>query len=245
VPALRLETLPLPVVFVATTLGFLAIYFGLGAGAWLLTTRVLPARGAGRPLADRPLVPGQIAGEIRASLISILIFGGFGVLTAVGARAGLWTVLPSRSAAGVTAELALLVVWNDVHFYVIHRLLHTRWLYQHVHREHHRAIRPTPFSTYAMHPVEATLLGSVMVCVAPLHAFSLPTLVVFPLVSLVFNNIGHTNYDLAPAASRWNPLAGSRRHEAHHRLVHGNYGFLLPLLDVTLRTELLPTEGAG
>jgi sterol desaturase/sphingolipid hydroxylase (fatty acid hydroxylase superfamily) len=238
VPALRLEALPLPVVFAATTLGFLAIYFGLGGAAWLLTTRILPRRGVGRPLADRPLASGQIAGELRASLISILIFGGFGVLTAVGARAHLWTVVPLRSAAGVAAELAVLVLWNDVHFYAIHRLLHTRWLYQHVHREHHRAIRPTPFSTYAMHPVEATLLGSVMVCVAPFHAFSLPTLVVFPLVSLVFNNIGHTNYDLALASSRWNPLAGSRRHEGHHRLVHGNYGFLLPLLDMTLGTEL-------
>jgi len=82
------------------------------------------------------------------------------------------------------------VLWNDVHFYAIHRLLHGRWLFQHIHREHHRAIRPTPFSTYAMHPIEALLLGSVMVLVQPFHAFSLPTLLLFPLVSLAMNNLG-------------------------------------------------------
>jgi sterol desaturase/sphingolipid hydroxylase (fatty acid hydroxylase superfamily) len=65
-----------------------------------------------------------------------------------------------------------------------------------------------------------------------------PTLVLFPLVSLTLNTLGHLNHDLAPAAGRWHPLAGSRRHERHHRLVHGNYGFLLPLLDIALETEL-------
>ena len=170
--------------------------------------------------------------------MSIAIFGGYGVVTALGARAGLWTVVPLRSPGGVALEIAFLVLWNDVHFYAIHRLLHGRWLFQHIHREHHRAIRPTPFSTYAMHPVEAALLGSVMVLVQPFHAFSLPTLLLFPLVSLAMNNLGHMNYDLVPRRGIWHPLAATRRHERHHRHVTGNYGFLLPVLDRWLGTDI-------
>ena len=235
---LRLEALPLWLVFLATTSGFLAMYLGLGSISTLLVSRVCPRLGLGRTLSDRPLAPGQLGRELRDSLVSILIFGGYGLVTALGARAGLWHVASWRSPGGVALELAFLVLWNDVHFYVIHRALHTRWLFQHVHREHHRAIRPTPFSTYAMHPLEATLLGSVIVFVLPFHAFSLPTLVLFPLVSLTLNNVGHLNHDLVPRAGVWHPLAGSRRHERHHREVRGNYGFLLPALDRWLRTEI-------
>jgi sterol desaturase/sphingolipid hydroxylase (fatty acid hydroxylase superfamily) len=149
-------------------------------------------------------------------------------------------VVPLRSAGGVALELVFLVLWNDVHFYAVHRLLHARWLFQRVHREHHRAIRPTPFSTYAMHPIEAALLGSVMVMVQPFHAFSVPTLLLFPLVSLLMNNLGHMNWDLVPGRSVWHPLAATRRHERHHRHVTGNYGFLLPVLDRWLGTDIRP-----
>jgi lathosterol oxidase len=241
---LRLETVSLAVVFAATTLGFLLMYFGLGTTTHVLVTRVLPARGLGRPLSDRPLAPGQVGREMRQSLVSIVIFGGFGVLTSVGVRAGWWSVVPWRSPVAVALELGALLLWNDVHFYVLHRLLHTKAFFQRFHREHHRAIRPTPFSTYAMHPLEAVLLGSVMVLVQPFHAFALPTLVLFPLLSLILNNVGHANYDFVPRGSVWHPLAGARRHEAHHRVVRGNYGFLLPALDRGFATAL-PEDAAA
>lgn len=235
---LRLETVPLGIVFGITTVGFFLLYFGLGATTHLLVTRVFPARGIGRPLSNRSLAPGQIRHEMRQSLSSIFMFGGFGVLTAVGARAGWWSVVPWRSAVGVFLEVAFLMVWNDIHFYVVHRLLHTKWLFQHFHRQHHRAIRPTSFSTYAMHPFESFLLGTVMVVVQPFHAFSLLALMLFPWLSIALNNIGHSNYDFVPGAHTWHPLAGARRHEAHHRVVHGNYGFLLPALDRVFATAL-------
>jgi len=244
-----LETVPLVVVFAATTAGFFLLYFGLGAATHLLVTRVLPAHAIGRRLSDRPLVPGQIRHEMHQSLWSIFMFGGFGVLTAVGARAGWWSVVPWRSPEGVVLEVGFLLLWNDFHFYVVHRLLHTRWLFQRYHREHHRAIRPTSFSTYAMHPLESFLLGTVMVIVQPFHAFSLPAIVLFPLLSITLNNIGHSNYDFAPGGGRWHPLAGARRHEAHHRVVHGNYGFLLPVLDrwfgTALPESMATAAGAG
>jgi sterol desaturase/sphingolipid hydroxylase (fatty acid hydroxylase superfamily) len=235
---LHIEALPLGAIFAATTVGFSLLYFGLGAATHVLVTRVLPARGVGRPISDRPLAAGQIGREMRESLWSIVIFGGFGVLTAAGVRARWWDVVLWRSPLGIAAEVGFLVLWNDVHFYIIHRILHTRWLFQRFHRAHHRAIRPTSFSTYAMHPVEAFLLGTVMVVVQPFHDFSLPAILIFPFLSMMLNNIGHANYDFSPSVGLWHPLAGARRHEAHHHHVHGNYGFLLPALDRWLATEI-------
>ena len=54
---------------------FGGIYLLLGAATWLLTQRVLPALGVGRPLDPRPLGPGQLRREFLQSGLSVLIFG--------------------------------------------------------------------------------------------------------------------------------------------------------------------------
>jgi sterol desaturase/sphingolipid hydroxylase (fatty acid hydroxylase superfamily) len=218
--------------------GFLAIYLGFGGLTWLATTRLFPRLGWGRPLPSPPAIaPGQLGREIRLSLVSIALFGGWSVASVAAERAGWVSIAWQTNWARVPLELAGLVLWNDLHFFAIHRLLHTRWLFKHVHREHHRALRPTPLSSYAMHPVEAALLGSVMFVVMPVVTLSLGTLLLFPMVSLALNNLGHMSYDLVPARSDWHPLASSRRHALHHSRVAVNYGFLLPVLDRLLGTD--------
>ena len=42
----------------------------------------------------------------------------------------------------------------------------------------------------------------------------------------------------SPRRGGWHPLASARRHERHHRHVTGNYGFLLPVLDRWLGTDI-------
>ena len=84
--------------------------------------------------------------------MSIALFGGWSVVSVAAERAGWVSIAWQTRWARVPLELVGLVLWNDLHFFAIHRLLHTRWLFKHVHREHHRALRPTPLSTYAMHP---------------------------------------------------------------------------------------------
>jgi lathosterol oxidase len=229
---------PLWAVFAFGTFGFLAIYLGFGAATWLATTRLFPALGWGRALARPELAAGQIGREVRASLSSIVLFGGSGVLTVLAERRGLVTIHWQTRWARVPLELGVLVLWNDLHFFLIHRALHTRWLFRRFHRDHHRSLRATPFSTYAMHPVEAFLLGSVMLCLMPLFDLSVATLLLFPMVSLALNNLGHMSYDLCPGRSDWHPLAATRRHALHHSRVAGNYGFLLPVLDWALGTRL-------
>jgi lathosterol oxidase len=232
------RTLPLWAVFAVSSAGFLAIYLGFGGLTWLAITRLFPRLGWGRPLPSPPAIaPGQLGREIRQSLVSIALFGGWSVASVAAERAGWVAIAWQTSWARVPLELAGLVLWNDLHFFAIHRLLHTRWLFKQVHREHHRALRPTPLSTYAMHPVEAALLGSVMFLVMPFVTFSLGTLLLFPMVSLALNNLGHMSYDLVPGRSDWHPLASARRHALHHSRVAVNYGFLLPVLDRLFGTD--------
>jgi Delta7-sterol 5-desaturase len=117
--------------------------------------------GRGRLLDPRSVPAGQVAREWRQSAMSILIFGtgivipwGFVVL-------GWSTVHDANPPLRVLLELLALLVWNDIHFYAVHRTLHHPRLLHRVHAAHHQSVVTTPWSTYAFHPVEALLLGSV------------------------------------------------------------------------------------
>jgi sterol desaturase/sphingolipid hydroxylase (fatty acid hydroxylase superfamily) len=96
-------------------------------------------------------------------------------------------------------------------------------------------VRPTPWSTYSFHPLEATLLGSVMICLLLFWKVSIFAAILYPLVSLSMNVLGHSNFALFEGAA-------SVRHSLHHQRVHGNYGFLAPWLDRGLGSTVTPAR---
>lgn len=222
--------------FFGAALGFLMLYFGSAGANWFLTRRLLPRLGIGGIVDRRPLRDGQIGREISRSMVSILIFGAYGVVTFGAWRSGIVKIDFTAKWGQIAGDIAILLVWNELHFYGMHRLLHTRWLYRHVHRVHHESVVPTPFSTYSFHWVEAALLGSVMILPMLLFHFNVIALLALPVLSVAFNSIGHANYNVF--AKHPEMHSASREHSMHHLRVSGNYGFYLPFLDQWARTRL-------
>ncbi|MEZ2132375.1 MULTISPECIES: sterol desaturase family protein [unclassified Sinorhizobium] len=56
--------------------------------------------------------------------------------------------------------MLLIPTFRDLHFYLIHRLIHWPPLYHTVHKLHHNNVNPGPWSGLAMHPVEHLLYFS-------------------------------------------------------------------------------------
>jgi Fatty acid hydroxylase superfamily len=57
--------------------------------------------------------------------------------------------------------VALLVpIFQEFHFFCIHRLIHWPPLYRSVHSVHHHSVNPSPWSSLSMHPVEQLLYFS-------------------------------------------------------------------------------------
>ncbi|MVW71353.1 sterol desaturase family protein [Bordetella sp. 15P40C-2] len=238
------ESLSVWQVIVAGLLFFGGIYLLFGAVTWLLTRYVLPALGIGAVLDPRPLRPGQLRHEFMQSGVSILIFG-VGMVFPWGLVKLGWARLDSDAGAvQILLEILFLLVWNDVHFWINHRLLHTRWL-RRFHLPHHRSVVTTPFSTYSFHPIEALMLGNVILLPMVLHEFSFWSLFAVPLFSLFFNCVGHANYDFFPRVSYAHWFAASRRHHLHHACYHGNYGFQFTFMDRLFRTRLKADAAAA
>lgn len=221
---------------------FFSIYVLFGSLNWFLTHKLLSALGIGVQLDPRPLGAGQLKREIELSALSILIFG-LGMIFPWGLlQFGLAKLAEEPSLTQTLLEILILIVWNEIHFYINHRLLHTRWLRQ-FHLPHHRSVVTTPWSAYSFHPVEALMLGNVILLPMILHDFSVYALFSVPLFSLLFNSIGHSNFDFNPRSPRV-IFNGARRHHLHHACFHGNYGFMFPFMDWMFKTAL-PANAAA
>ncbi len=232
------ETAPLILIGSIVGLGFMAIYLGYAGLALVLTRRTLPALGIGALIETRPLEKNQIRSEILRSFRSITIFALYSVGAVIAVRAGFIRLNWLPGFGMVLLNLAILIVWNEIHFYASHRLLHTDWLYKNVHEVHHRSITPTPFSTYSFHWGEALIVSSVMFLIMPVWQLDIIAIIVFPMISLVANSIGHMNYAIFPAKNTDAILAACQRHTAHHTRWKGNYGFYVPWLDQFFGTRI-------
>lgn len=104
---------------------FAAIY--LAAALMAVGVRVALLRsGRGRLLDPRPVPAGQVAREWRQSAVSILIFGVGLLLPWAMVVQGWADVHPSNPPLRVVLELLALLVWNDIHFYAVHRTCTSR-----------------------------------------------------------------------------------------------------------------------
>ena len=82
------------------------------------------------------------------------------------------------------------------------------------------------------------MLGNIILLPMLVHDFYFWSLASVPVLSLILNLIGHSNYDFFPSVSDTHPLAASRRHHLHHARPAGNYGFALAFMDQIMGTRV-------
>lgn len=221
---------PSPLPIMLASMGFfLTIYLGFSGIVWLIAQRV------DRPIELRPLSHSQIRTEIFNSLRSIVLFG-LGMIFAWGAYQIGWVdISRDVGVSQVLLEMLLLVLWNDLYTYAIHRFLHVKLKKTHV--THHKSITATPFTAYSMSSLEALLLGAVLPTAMLLHDFSAAALVFLPLWSILINTLSHSNCDFFPNAKKGSLLGFIRHHQTHHSHYHNNFGFFFSHLDTWLGTR--------
>lgn len=121
-------------------------------------------------------------------------------------------------------SLALIMpIIHETHFYLIHRLIHTPFLYRHVHSVHHNSVNPSPYSSLSMHPVELLLyLGMAFWhLVIP----SNPILALYQLHRAGFGAIpGHIGFDKIELGANNAVDTHAYIHYLHHKYFEVNYG---------------------
>lgn len=178
------------------------------------------------------------------SIVTFILFGamiaGLFMLHRVG-YTRLYTDLNTYGILFALFGVILLLLVHDTYFYWLHRLLHTPWLFRHVHLHHHRPSPPTPFTSFAFHPIEAILEFAFivpMVFIMPLHPI---TLFVFANIMTAMNVWGHLGYELLPEKVIHGKIGSwfnsTTHHDMHHRYNHWNYGLYFNFWDRIMHTN--------
>jgi sterol desaturase/sphingolipid hydroxylase (fatty acid hydroxylase superfamily) len=166
------------------------------------------------------------------------------LLVGLGARLGAGGILRVRldrpTVLSAVSELVLYLAGLDVYTYAVHRLMHTRWLYRHVHSVHHRSRTPSALTAFSFHPVEWLLLGLYIPLSLVTFDYHAVTLAAVVALQGFLNTLPHCGYELAPRGWYGNPIlklfATTFYHDLHHQRPTCNYGTLTTLWDRLLGT---------
>ena len=145
-----------------------------------------------------------------------------------------WPVAVADGPVWFVAMFFVIWLFQDVHFYAVHRLIHWKPLYR-FHRLHHRNVTIGPWSGISMHPVEhllyfSSLLLHLVVVSHPIH-------VLFHGFYLAVGaSVGHSGYHDIVVRGRSVFRIANMFHQLHHRYYHCNYGQTLVPLDRWLGT---------
>ena len=217
-------------------------YALIGLFFWGVLHVLLRKRLAHRLISQWPR-PADIRREITYSISSVLLYSAGAAailgLLAVG-RVEIYEAPLKHGLAWLLLSLPALLLWQDFASYFTHRCLHTRWLFRHIHGVHHRSRQPSPWASYAVHPVEAMVNGLPLVAllVVPVQEYVFGLFVLHQVVHSVY---GHSAVESLPRGFTrhwfWGRFATTTHHHLHHESINGNYGLWFTWWDRVFGTE--------
>ncbi|CAD5166590.1 unnamed protein product [Musa acuminata subsp. burmannicoides] len=141
----------------------------------------------------------------------------------------------------VLSQIIFYFILEDFVFYWGHRLLHTKWLYKHVHSVHHEYATPFGLTSEYAHPAEILFLGFATVVGPALTGPHLFTLWLWVILRVLETVDAHSGYDFPWSPSNFLPLyGGAHFHDYHHRVLYtksGNYSSTFVYMDWLFGTD--------
>lgn len=224
---------------------FLAVFMLVAGGAYLAVWTLGRERFAKNRIQKRPR-PAQVRREVFWSFVSILIISALLTATWRTAEAG-WSLGYFDAAefgwAYLVASVVIMAVVHDTYYYWAHRAMHHPKVFRHVHKLHHTFTNPTPFASYAFHPLEAVVevaWYAPLAFVLPVHPYAVAAYIV---LLTVFNVISHLGYEFYnPGVARW--FITSTHHNMHHSRAKGHFMLYFNLWDRWMGTNMPEYEAA-
>lgn len=223
-----------------------AVYAIFVVPAYLLVWVWLPERLKHRRIQARPRANARtLRHDLGYSGLALVVFGLIDLEVALLEGHGLTRLYADSAAYGglwLVLSVPVLILLHDAYFYWTHRWMHHPRVYRLVHRVHHRSTDPSPFTSFAFHPLEAVVENGFTLLVVLLLPLHFAALIAWQLFQQLFNMIGHLGYELYPAwwlrapGLRWK--TASTHHNLHHQYFVGNYGLYFTWWDRWMGTEL-------
>ena len=141
-----------------------------------------------------------------------------------------------------TWQLVLIFLIDDLYFYCYHKVLHTKFLYKHIHKTHHRSTMPIPMEYIFTHPLE-WFIGSIgpFIGLVVIASFSEINIYAFWVMSAL-RNLHELDIHSGIKSSKITSLipfyGTTEHHDLHHSKNKGNYASTFTLWDKVFGTEI-------
>uniref|UniRef100_A0A3B4AUZ2 Fatty acid hydroxylase domain-containing protein n=1 Tax=Periophthalmus magnuspinnatus TaxID=409849 RepID=A0A3B4AUZ2_9GOBI len=132
--------------------------------------------------------------------------------------------------SGLLLSICGFLLFTDMCIYWIHRSMHHKNIYKHLHKQHHIFKIPTPFASHAFHPLDGFLQSlpyHLYPFIFPLHKGVYLSLFVFVNIWTISIHDG----DYRIPGQLIHLINGAAHHVDHHLYFNYNYGQYLTLWD--------------
>ena len=130
------------------------------------------------------------------------------------------------------------MIIEDLTFHCSHRLLHTRYLYKHIHKIHHEHKVTVSIAGQHMHPLEYVIGGMLPTALGPLilgRRIHFVTAFTWYTLRYIETLEGHSGYEFSWSAFRVLPFGTDfAYHSYHHSHNIGNYSSFFSIWDSVL-----------
>jgi len=181
----------------------------------------------------------QIRREVLYSLLTFVIYGSGIWLVLFWIEDGqtkLYTEIDEYGIIYFFASIIFMLLIHDTYFYWTHRLIHHSKLFKYVHKVHHSFKSPTPWASFAFHPLEAIIsLGiiPIIIFLIPVHILALFLFVTF---LTLYNVIIHLGFSI-PGLNQLKYSNTPDAHDYHHLNSKSNYGLYFTFWDKIMGTH--------
>ena len=138
-------------------------------------------------------------------------------------------------------QLLFCAIVEDFVFHMSHRALHTKWLYQKVHKLHHKHIDSVYYAQMTAHPLEFVFGNVLPTVVGPLllgKRMHLLAVITWFFARNVESAEGHSGYEFPWSPFRWLPFTpGHGYHSFHHSANVGNYSSFFHIWDTIFESN--------
>jgi lathosterol oxidase len=195
------------------------------------------------PLNDsiaRSRIKAEIANTLINFLFGALVINFFDFIT----QKNLTAPLGDYKSIDVLASLSWLIglfFLNDIWFYLVHRALHTQYLFKYIHSIHHKSKIVNPFSSYSMHFLEGFMLTLWAFPVLWLTSIDMRLLILMQFLGTLSTIMSHLGHEFFPSWFIKTPvlkyLNTSTFHALHHIRYDCNYALSTRIWDRLFHTE--------
>lgn len=169
---------------------------------------------------------------LNSTLSLVLVTASWPIIRHTGVHMG-----PLPAWYVIVGQVIFFMVLDDFLFYVLHRALHTPWLYKRVHAVHHRVTAPWAVAGAYFHPVEYLLITGSALAGPLLVGAHLVTMWIWIVFRQWEASEGHSGYHFPFHPMHWIPgYDGPRFHDFHHAKFKGNYAGFFSYWDRLLGT---------